>query len=248
MVKFGLVGYPLKHSFSRRFFTEKFENEKIGAVYLNFEIPEITQFPQIIESNPELKGLNVTIPYKELIIPYLDDLSEDAKKIGAINVIRVERSGQEVRLIGYNSDVIGFQNSISPLIDISIHRKALILGTGGAAKAVNKGLQNLGIETKAVSRSKKNESFTYFELDEEIMKEYTVIVNCTPLGTFPDIDTAPEIPYQFLTAKHLLYDLVYNPEETKFLRLGKERNATIKNGAEMLKLQALAAWEIWNKE
>lgn len=248
MLKFGLVGYPLIHSLSRHFFSEKFKRENIDAVYLNFEIPEISQFPQILESNPELKGLNVTIPYKELVIPYLDDLSEDAKKIGAINVIKFERLGKNVRLIGYNSDVIGFQNSIKPLIDAAAHSKALILGTGGASKAVVRGLQNIGIETKYVSRTVKNGMFAYRDLDQEIMNEYTIVVNCTPLGTFPDVDDAPEIPYEFLSSRHLLYDLVYNPAETKFLKLGKERGAVVKNGEEMWRLQALAAWEIWNKE
>ena len=248
MLKFGLVGYPLIHSLSRHFFSEKFKRENIDAVYLNFEIPGISQFPQILESNPELKGLNVTIPYKELVIPYLDDLSEDAKKIGAINVIKFERSGKNVRLIGYNSDVIGFQNSIKPLIDTAVHSKALILGTGGASKAVVRGLQNIGIETKYVSRTAKDGMLAYSDLNQEIMNEYTIVVNCTPLGTFPDIDDAPEIPYEFLSSKHLLYDLVYNPAETKFLRLGKERGAVVKNGEEMWRLQALAAWEIWNKE
>lgn len=248
MVKFGLIGYPLKHSFSGRFFSEKFKKEHIDAVYLNFEIPEITQFPQILKSNPELKGLNVTIPYKEQVITYLDDISDDAKKIGAVNVIKIERTEQNVKLVGYNSDVIGFQNSISPLINTSIHHKALILGTGGAAKASNKGLRNLGLETKYVSRTPKEGMFTYQDFDEKLMREYTVIVNCTPLGTFPDIDEAPEIPYQYLTAKHLLYDLVYNPAETKYLKLGKEKGAAVKNGEEMLRLQALAAWEIWNRK
>lgn len=249
MDKYGLIGYPLKHSFSQRFFGDKFAKECIDAEYLNFEIPTIDLFPEIIESNIRLKGLNVTIPYKEQIIPYLDRLDSGAQEIGAVNVIKIEReNGEEEKpkLIGYNSDITGFQNSIAPMLDRAIHRKALILGTGGASKAVKKGLENLGISSRFVSRTQKKEGFTYTELSPEIMAEYTVIVNSSPLGTFPDTDKAPDIPYQLLTTHHLLYDLVYNPYETKFLRLGKEHGAAIKNGAEMLELQAIAAWEIWN--
>ena len=246
MDKYGLIGYPLKHSFSQRFFSEKFEKESISAEYLNFEIPAIDLFSEIIRSHPQLKGLNVTIPYKEQIIPFLDKLDSEAAAIGAVNVIKLDRSTGSTKLIGYNSDIIGFQNSISPLIDKHIHTKALILGTGGASKAVKKGLDNLGIATKFVSRTDKDGCFTYDQLSAEIMSEYSVIVNSSPLGTFPNIDECPNIPYQLLTANHLLYDLVYNPAETKFLRLGKEQGARIKNGAEMLELQAIAAWNIWN--
>lgn len=247
MNKYGLVGYPLKHSFSQRFFNEKFAKEGLDAEYLNFEIPDIVLFSDIIKSNLHLKGLNVTIPYKEQVIPYLDELDGEAEKIGAVNVIKIEQTAGAVRLIGYNSDIIGFQNSISPLIDSKIHKKALILGTGGASKAVVRGLSNLGIESTYVSRTSRVGGFTYKELNKDILEEYTVIVNTSPLGTFPDVDDAPDIPYDYLTENHLLYDLVYNPAETKFLRLGKEHNARVKNGAEMLELQALAAWEIWNR-
>lgn len=249
MDKYGLIGYPLKHSFSQRFFSDKFAKESINAEYLNFEIPTIDLFPDIILANTELKGLNVTIPYKEQIIPYLDMLDGGAQEIGAVNVIKIIRESDEngrVKLIGYNSDIIGFQNSIAPMLDKTIHKRALILGTGGASKAVKKGLANLGISSKFVSRTPKEDGFTYAELSTDIMEEYTVIVNSSPLGTFPDIDKAPDIPYHLLTTRHLLYDLVYNPSETKFIRLGREYGAAIKNGAEMLELQAIAAWQIWN--
>lgn len=246
MDKFGLIGYPLKHSFSQRFFTEKFSLENIDAAYLNFEIDNIGLFPSIITSNVDLKGLNVTIPYKEQIIPLLDRLDEGAKDIGAVNVVKIIKSEDNISLVGYNSDIIGFQNSIEPLIN-DAHRKALVLGTGGASKAVVKALSNLGIEVKYVSRSPSQDAYAYQDLTKQIIAEYTVIVNASPLGTYPNIDEAPDIPYQYLTSDHLLYDLVYNPAETKFLRLGREQGASIKNGTEMLELQALAAWDIWNK-
>ncbi|MDU1890078.1 MAG: shikimate dehydrogenase [Dysgonomonas sp.] len=244
---YGLIGYPLKHSFSQRFFTEKFLTENINAEYSNYEIENIALFPEVIKSNPALRGLNVTLPYKEVIIPYLDELDPQAKDIGAINVIKFIRDKDNLKLVGYNSDIIGFQNSIEPLINKATQKKALILGTGGASKAVLKGLQNLGIECKYVSRTSKADFFTYGDLNKDILEEYQIIVNASPLGTFPDIETYPNIPYQYLSANHLLYDLVYNPSETKFLTLGKEKGATIKNGAEMLQLQAIAAWGIWNK-
>ncbi|MBP1617120.1 MAG: Shikimate 5-dehydrogenase [Bacteroidetes bacterium] len=246
MEKYGLIGFPLKHSFSRKFFTEKFARENMDAEYLNFEIPNIDQLPEIIAANRELRGLNVTIPYKEKVIPFLDELDSQAQEIGAVNVIRIERNGGKVRLVGYNSDLVGFQNSIAPLIQPEIHRKALILGTGGASKAVRRGLLNLGLETKYVSRRPAEGQFTYDDLNREVLNQYKVIVNSTPLGTFPNVDEAPEIPYELLGEENLLFDLVYNPEETKFLKLGKNKNAKVKNGAKMLELQAIAAWEIWN--
>lgn len=248
MEKYGLIGFPLKHSFSRKFFTEKFADESIDAEYLNFEIPSIDLLPQIVASNPDLRGLNVTIPYKEKVIAYLDELDPQAQEIGAVNVIRIDRRGEKTRLIGYNSDLVGFQNSIAPYIRPEIHQKALILGTGGASKAVRCGLQNLGLETKYVSRRAAEGQFSYNDLNKDILDQYKVIVNSTPLGTFPNVDEAPKIPYDLLGDENLLFDLVYNPEETKFLRLGKVNNAKTKNGSEMLKLQALAAWKIWNNE
>jgi shikimate dehydrogenase len=248
MKKYGLLGYPLKHSFSQRFFTEKFAKESIDAQYLNFEIPSIEELPAIIENNEDLMGFNVTIPYKEKVMAYLSELDKQAAEIGAVNVVKILREGGNTKLIGYNTDILGFQKPMELLINKELHKKALVLGTGGASKAICHGLINLEIEPKYVSRTPRVDGFTYNDLNEEIISEYKVIVNTTPLGTFPDVDEAPDIPYQFLTAGHLLYDLVYNPAETKFLRLGKERGAAIKNGADMLEIQALASWEIWNRE
>lgn len=245
MQKYGLIGYPLGHSFSRNYFNQKFESENIDAQYLNFEIPSIKDFKEVLKENPELNGLNVTIPYKEQVIPYLDDLDEDARQIGAVNVIKFKKGMfGKTKLIGYNSDVIGFKQSIEPLLT-ETHRKALVLGTGGASKAVSYGLKQLGIEPTLVSRTKKNGCFTYAELTPEIMAEYTVIVNTTPLGMFPHVDACPDIPYACLTPFHLLYDLLYNPDTTLFIRKGQEHGAVVKNGLEMLLLQAFAAWGIW---
>lgn len=248
MKKYGLLGYPLKHSFSQRFFTEKFEKEAIDAQYLNFEIPSLDGLPRIIEEEKELAGLNVTIPYKEQIIPFLDELDDRARKIGAVNVVKIHRINNKVKLTGYNTDIIGFQQPLELLIDKDIHKKALILGTGGASKAIYRGLMDMGIEPKFVSRTFKPGAFLYNDLDQDVISQYKVIVNTSPVGTFPDVDKAPDIPYQYLTPRHLLYDLVYNPPETKFLRLGKEKGATIKNGADMLEIQALASWNIWNRD
>ncbi|GAB6011520.1 shikimate dehydrogenase family protein [Viscerimonas tarda] len=243
--KYGLIGNPLGHSFSQGFFTEKFEREGIDAEYLKYELPAISDFPPIIASNPELKGLNVTIPYKEQIIPFLDELDENTKEIGAVNVVKVLKESGKTRLKGYNSDMYGFQNSIAPLLQ-ERHKKALVLGTGGASKAVVQGLKNLGIETQLVSRSKRDNFISYNDLDKKTLEEYTIIVNASPVGTFPHVEQFPQIPYHYLTSKHLLYDLVYNPAETTFLKKGKQYNAQTKNGAEMLTLQAIKAWEIWN--
>lgn len=248
MDKYGLIGYPLKHSFSISYFNEKFQSENIDAEYVNFEIPRIEDFMEVVEENPNLRGLNVTIPYKEQVIPYLDELDKDTAKIGAVNVIKIIPQGKgDVKLVGYNSDIIGFTRSIEPLLQ-SHHVKALILGTGGASKAVFHGLANLGIEATFVSRTKKsNDILTYQELTPEIMQEHTVIVNTTPLGMYPNVDACPDIPYDQLTSNHLLYDLLYNPHETLFMKKGMERGATVKNGLEMLLLQAFVSWEIWNK-
>ena len=247
MQKYGLVGYPLKHSFSIGYFNEKFSSEKIEAEYINFEIPDINNFPEIIEANPNLHGLNVTIPYKEKVIPYLDELDKQAAAIGAVNVIKIIRNkGGKPKLIGYNSDIIGFTQSIQPLLQ-SHHKKALILGTGGASKAVFHGLKNLGIEAKFVSRTARFGMLTYEELNAEIIKEYTVIVNCTPVGMYPKVDACPDIPYEAITSEHLLYDLLYNPNITLFMKKGEAKGAVTKNGLEMLLLQTFAAWEIWQK-
>lgn len=245
MKKYGLVGYPLNHSFSKDFFNEKFSNEHIDAEYVNFEIPSITLFQDIITETPDLQGLNVTIPYKEKVISYLDEVSEEASKIGAVNVICVKRKNGVPYLIGHNSDVTGFTQSIEPLLETH-HKKALILGTGGASKAVDFGLKKLGLETRFVSRRNVNGALTYKELTEDIIKEFTVIVNCTPVGMFPHTEECPDIPYQYLNENHLLYDLIYNPDETLFLKKGKAQGSVTKNGLEMLILQAYAGWNLWN--
>ena len=247
MQKYGLIGYPLGHSFSKNYFNQKFESENIDATYLNFEIPNIKDLKTVLKENPELNGLNVTIPYKEQVIPYLDDLDEDARLIGAVNVIKFTKGLFGKKLKGYNSDIIGFTQSIQPLLQPH-HQKALILGTGGASKAVYHGLKNLGIESIFVSRTHKaDDMLTYEELTPEIMAEYTIIVNCTPVGMFPKVDFCPNIPYELLTPNHLLYDLLYNPNVTLFMKKGEAQGAVVKNGLEMLLLQAFAAWEIWHK-
>ena len=247
MDKYGLIGYPLGHSFSRDFFNEKFRNEGIDAEYVNFEIPDISRFPEILTENPDLRGLNVTIPYKEKIISYMDALSEEARQIGAVNVVRVsERKGQTY-LKGFNSDVIGFTRSIEPLLEPK-HKKALILGTGGASKAIRYGLEQLGLEYRLVSRTPREGVWSYNQLTPETMQEYTVIVNCTPVGMYPHPDACPPLPYEAIGHDHLLYDLVYNPEETLFLKKGRGQGAITKNGLEMLLLQAYAGWEFWHSE
>ena len=249
MDKYGLIGYPLKHSFSIVYFNEKFKAENIDAEYVNFEIPRIEEFMEVVEENPNLCGLNVTIPYKEQVIPYLDELDKDTAKIGAVNVIKIIRQPKgKVKLVGYNSDIIGFTRSIEPLLKPDVHTHALILGTGGASKAIFRGLENLSIKSTFVSRTKKNdEVMTYEELTPEVMQQYKIIVNCTPVGMYPKVDECPAIPYDQLTTDHLLYDLLYNPDETLFMKKGRAQGATVKNGLEMLLLQAFAAWEIWHR-
>lgn len=215
--------------------------------YVNFEIPEINDFMEVIEENPNLCGLNVTIPYKEQVIPFLDELDKDTAKIGAVNVIKIIRTPKrKIKLVGYNSDIIGFSQSIQPLLQ-PYHKKALILGTGGSSKAIYSWPKNLGIDSVFVSRTKKEGMLTYEELTPEVMAEHTVIVNCTPVGMYPKVDFCPAIPYELLTPNHLLYDLLYNPNITLFMKKGEEHGAVTKNGLEMLLLQAFAAWEIWNK-
>ena len=242
MDKYGIIGYPLGHSFSRAFFMEKFQREHIDAEYVNFEIPSADMLPGIVQANPNLRGLNVTLPHKEAVIPMLNELSDEAKEIGAVNVIRM-RDG---RLKGFNSDIIGFMDSIKPLLK-PWHQHALVLGTGGASRAIRVGLQRFGIEWTYVSRTPAPGRLTYADLTPELMKHYQVIVNCSPVGMFPRVDACPDIPYQLLTDRHLLYDLVYNPQETLFLKRGAEHGAAVKNGLEMLHLQALASWRFWNE-
>lgn len=248
MDKYGLIGYPLGHSFSKTFFNQKFTSENINAEYVNFEIKEIKEIKNVIKENPTLRGLNVTLPYKTQVIPYLDDIDEDARLIGAVNVIKFTKGMfGKIKLKGYNSDIIGFKDSIAPLLDPH-HRKALILGTGGAARSVFQGLKQLGIGATLVSRNPHEFGITYEEITSKTLSQYTVIINATPLGMYPNINECPGIPYELLTPKHLLYDLLYNPDETLFMKKGKEKGATVKNGLEMLLLQAFAAWEIWQKK
>src|SRR5215470_15776034 len=248
MEQYGLIGYPLRHSFSMSFFNDKFKSENINAEYINFEISPIEEIKNIIKENSNLKGLNVTIPYKEQVIPYLDRLHEDAKRIGAVNTIKIERERKKTYLTGFNSDIIGFKESIRTLLRPH-HKSALVLGTGGAAKAISYCLKQLGITNTYVSRNKKSDDvLTYEELTDEIINSHKIIVNCTPVGMYPHMDECPKIPYESLNDKHLLYDLLYNPDETLFMKLGKERNATVKNGLEMLLLQAIASWDFWHSE
>ena len=247
MDKYGLIGYPLVHSFSISYFNEKFKNEGIDAVYENYEIPTIEQFPEIIDTNPQLRGLNVTIPYKEKVIGYLDAISPEANEIGAVNVIKITHKGKKVILKGYNSDVIGFTRSIEPLLD-SFHKQALILGTGGASKAIEFGLKSLGLKTMKVSRSVKPGTIRYQDITPEMMKDWNVIINCTPCGMYPHSDECPQLPYEAMDSHTLLYDLIYNPDETLFMKNGKAHGAIVKNGLEMLLLQAFASWEFWHND
>lgn len=243
-----MLGYPLEHSFSKKFFNRKFESEHIDAEYVNFEIPAIRDLKKVLKENPDLQGLNVTLPYKTAVIPLLDDIDSDARLIGAVNVISFCKGAfGRRRLKGYNSDVIGFRQSIEPMLN-ETHRKALILGTGGASKAIFQGLKQLGIASTFVSRTMKDFCITYEEISPKTMEQYTVIVNTTPAGMFPHVDDCPDIPYGLLTPRHLLYDLLYNPDETLFMLKGKEQGATVKNGLEMLLLQAFASWEIWHRK
>ena len=265
---FGLIGFPLSHSFSEQYFTEKFLREGIkDAMYRKFPITDINLLPDLIKCHPNLKGFNVTIPYKEAIIPFLDELDETAKAVGAVNCVVVSGLRPDTRrvgdptpqLTGYNTDVYGFRQSLKPFL-ASHHDRALILGTGGASKAVEYVLKNIGVECVFVSRldspprragaqrdtSPGRTILSYHELNQYVMDAHKLIVNCTPVGTFPNVDAAPEIPYEFVTKDHFLYDLVYNPTETEFLKRGKAKGALTLNGMDMLKMQAEEAWRIWN--
>lgn len=248
MKQYGLIGYPLTHSFSKKHFTEKFETEKIDSAYENFSIDSISKFPEIVAANPELVGLNVTIPYKEQVIPFLDELNEAAREIGAVNTVKITRTATGIFLKGFNTDTYGFETSLKPLLQPH-HTKALILGTGGASKALKYVLKKLGIEyvSASIEELKENE-IQYKDIDENMMAERLLIINATPLGTYPKVEDCANIPYQFLTDKHLLFDLVYNPEITRFMAQGMEKRATVKNGYEMLLLQAKKSYEIWNEE
>ncbi|ALJ06722.1 shikimate dehydrogenase [Pseudalgibacter alginicilyticus] len=243
MFKLGLLGKNISYSFSRSYFKKKFENENITDItYENFDIQNILSFPSIIKNTKGLKGMNVTIPYKEEVMPYLDKINKKAKAIGAVNTIKITKKG---KLIGYNTDCYGFKKTLKPFLKPE-HKKALILGTGGASKAIAYTLKELKIEYRYVSRnSVKGLNFTYNMLTEEMINDYQIIINCTPLGTFPDIDVCPDIPYKGISENHVLFDLIYNPEETKFLKLGKQQKATTINGLKMLEFQAEKSWSIW---
>ena len=240
---FGIIGKNIGHSFSPNYFNSKFLNENINAEFVLFDLQNLKLLPDIINSNPNLIGLSVTIPYKQEVTTYLQGVSKEAEKIGAVNCIKVTEKG----LIGHNTDVTGFKNSLLPLIEGKTDLSALILGTGGASKAVAFVLDEFNIPFKFVSRTENEGVLTYQEIDQLIIKNNLLIINTTPLGMFPKTDTLPVLPYQHLTADHILYDLIYNPEETRFLKEGRRVGALTKNGLEMLQLQAEAAWEIWQK-
>ena len=249
MKTYGLIGYRLGHSFSKKFFAEKFETEGYtNHEYVNFELDTIDEFPELFKRNNHICGLNCTIPYKQQIIPYLDEINQEAAEIGAVNTIKVIRQDDKLKLTGYNTDVYGFEHSFRPLLK-EHHKKALILGTGGASKAVKYILNKLNISYLSATTKQilSDTEIPYSHITPELLSEYLIIIQTTPLGMYPKTDTFPDLPYHSLTPNHLLYDLVYNPEETLFMKKGAERGATVSNGLQMLELQALKAWEIWNK-
>ena len=242
--QFGLIGRNIDYSFSKNYFSKKFEaNNLIGYSYENFDIPRITDFLSKIDDNPNLKGMNVTIPYKESIIPFLDKLSQKAAQIGAVNTIGFTKKG---KLKGYNTDYHGFKKALQPLL-LPHHEKALLLGTGGAAKAVAFALEQLDIEPTFVSRTTSEDTLSYEEINADTFKDFQIVINCTPLGTSPNTDVCPDIPYHYFTSGHIAFDLIYNPDETLFLQKAKLNGAVTKNGLEMLIFQAEKAWEIWNR-
>jgi shikimate dehydrogenase len=245
MNSYGLIGYPLEHSFSKQYFTQKFEKEKItGSVYGNFPLSSINKFPGLIKSNPSLKGLNVTIPYKEQVLNYVDELSKEVEETGAANCIKI----REGNLTAYNTDITGFTASFKKKLRPE-QKKALVLGSGGSSKAIQYSLKKLQIDHLIVSRSAgKAKYIQYEDLTEELIKTFTVIINCTPLGMSPNTETYPDIPYKFLGTEHYLFDLIYNPAKTLFLKKGGEKGAAIENGYEMLVLQAEESWRIWNDD
>jgi shikimate dehydrogenase len=246
---YGLVGRRLAHSFSLGFFNRKFESEHINALYENFEMESIEKLRDVIRDNSTLAGVNVTIPYKQDVISLLDEIDDDARLIGAVNVVKIHRGADgRYTLKGFNSDMMGFHDSIAPMLKPDVHTHALILGTGGASKAVHRALEKAGLKVTFVSRTARPGQLTYADLDERVMAENLVIVNCTPLGMYPDIDSCPDIPYALLTPDHLCYDLTYNPDVTTFMRKSAEHGAVTKNGLEMLLLQAMRSWEIWTSD
>ena len=238
---YGLLGKNIDYSFSRNFFSKKFKNENINCKYLNFDIQNISEFKSII-SDKNISGLNVTIPYKEDVIKYIDKISSDAKSIGAVNTIKISNE----KLTGYNTDHIGFSKSIEKIDGFKNIESALILGSGGASKAVQFALKKMNIKYTIVSRSNSIECINYDQVSEKIIKNHKLIINCTPLGTFPDVERFPEIEYRFLSSFNILYDLVYNPEQSSFLIKGLKAGCKIKNGLEMLEIQAIESWKIWN--
>lgn len=244
MIKeYGLIGYPLSHSFSQKYFTEKFEREGIDAVFHAFSIPSIDDLHEVLKAHPLLQGFAITIPYKRAVIKFLDNASNAVQQMNACNCVKIRQG----KLYGYNTDVIGFEKSFIKYLQ-PYHTNVLILGTGGASSAVEFVLEKLNMHYCFVSR-KKDEAkniLSYDDLNEELLSKYKVIINCTPLGTYPNVDEAPDIPYHLLTPQHYLFDLVYNPAKTKFLSLGEQQGATIENGYEMLVLQAEENWKIWN--
>lgn len=248
MKKFGLIGYPLGHSFSKKYYLEKIQNEKIERVHYDlYPIENIGLFPAVYQNDRAFKGFNVTIPYKQAVMPLIDKFSPEASHIGAVNCIRVSHTEDGgTYLEGFNTDAYGFETSLLPQLDTTLHTKALVLGNGGAAQAVLYVLKKLGIHTQLVSRKKSGDTVTYEELTKETIRETRLIINCTPVGTFPEVNHCPEIPYEAIGTDHYLYDLIYNPEETHFLKKGKERGARTKNGYDMLVLQAEKNWEIWS--
>ena len=243
---YGLIGYPLGHSFSQDYFNRKFEAENIDARYINFEIPEIADLKLILDHNRNLNGLNVTIPYKQQVIAMLDEMDPEAAEIGAVNVIKFIRRNGRLILKGYNSDIIGFRDSIAPMLT-DHHSHALVLGTGGASRAVSYALRSLGIEVRLVSRTATRGVITYADLTPDIIDTHKIIVNTTPLGMYPHVDECPDIPYNLLTEHHLCYDLLYTPDVTLFMKKSADAGAEVKNGLEMLLLQAFAAWQIWQR-
>lgn len=246
MKTFGLIGFPLGHSFSKKFFTEKFEREGIAdSHYELFPMEDIHSITQLLEKEDSLRGLNVTIPHKVNVLPFLNELDDAAERIGAVNCISVERKGTETWLKGFNTDAFGFAESLKPFLK-EHHTQALVLGDGGAAKAVKYVLGQLNISFLSVVRTAVAGAILYDEISDELMSSHQLIINTTPLGTFPNVGASPAIPYHLITDQHLAYDLVYNPEETEFMRRAKAQGAAVKNGLEMLQLQALRAWSIWN--
>ena len=241
--RFGLVGKSISYSFSKKYFTQKFSELGLDDhSYENFDLETIAEFYGLMANHPDIKGLNVTIPYKEAVLPYLDQVSKEAKKIGAVNTIRMTKNG----LKGYNTDVYGFRKSIEPYLR-DHHKNSLILGTGGASKAVAFVFDEMGIPYQFVSRNPADGQLGYSEIKETLLQTHTIIVNCSPLGTFPNVAEKPNLPYSSLSPRHLLFDLIYNPEKTAFLQEGEKRGAAICNGRQMLELQAEKSWEIWNK-